>query len=247
MSKGMGVDVGGSAIKGAVIDLETGALVTKRFKHSTPQPATPDAVIDRVADIVRSCEWQGPVGCGLPGVIRSGLVDSAPHLDQSWLGVNAVDLLAAALGMPVVTLNDAAAAGIAEMRFGAGKGRMGTVLLLTLGTGIGSALFVDGTLIPNTELGHVEMWGGRAEERASATARKTAGLSWGEWAALLTEYFNALDNLLAPDLIIVGGGVSRSHQKFLPLVRTRTEVVPARLCNNAGLIGAALVTVPDAL
>jgi polyphosphate glucokinase len=242
MSKGMGVDVGGSAIKGAVVDLEAGQLITPRTKHGTPQPATPEAVIDVVVRVVRTCEWQGPVGCGLPGVIRSGQVDTAPHLDQSWVGVDAVEMLTEALGMPVVTLNDAAAAGIAEMRYGAGKGRKGTVLLLTLGTGIGSALFVDGTLIPNTELGHVEMWGATAEERASATARKEAGLSWAEWAKLLTEYFDRLGDLLGLDLIIIGGGVSRSHQKFLPLVRTGIEVVPAKLRNNAGIIGAALVS-----
>ena len=241
----MGVDVGGSGIKGAVVDLTTGDLATERVKLATPQPATPEAVADAVADVVQACDWEGPVGCTLPGVVRSGVVSWAPHLDESWLGANGTDVLTARLGMPVVCLNDADAAGIAEMRFGAGKGRLGTVLLITLGTGIGSALFIDGVLVPNTELGHLEMWGASAEIRASADARNTAGLSWEEWAALLTEYFDTLDLLLAPDLIVVGGGVSRKHDRFLPLVRSRVEIIPARLRNNAGLVGAALAASSD--
>ena len=240
MRRGMGVDVGGSGVKGAVVDLTTGDLTSERIKVATPQPATPEAVASAVAEIVGACDWEGPVGCTLPGVVRSGVVSFLPHLDQSWIGLNGTHVLTARLGTPVVTLNDADAAGIAEMQFGAGRGRTGTVLLITLGTGIGSALFYDGTLVPNTELGHLEIWGAGAENRASAEARKTAGLSWEEWAGLLTEYFDALDLLLALDLIIVGGGVSQKHEKFLPLLKTRVEVTPALLRNNAGLVGAAL-------
>ncbi len=240
MSQGMGIDVGGTGIKGAVVDLGTGDLATKRVKLPTPQPATPEAVAQVVAEVVHNCGWEGPVGCGLPGVVRSSVVSVAPHLDESWLGINSIDLLSETLGLPVITLNDADAAGFAEMSFGAGQGCGGTVLLLTFGTGIGSALFIDGVLLPNTELGHLEMWGGDAEDRVSAKARLAAGLSWSDWAELISEYLGKLEDLISPDLIIVGGGVSRRHEVFVPLLRARADIAPAQLQNNAGIVGAAL-------
>lgn len=242
MSRGLGVDVGGSAIKGAVVDLESGALFGNRRKVATPQPSTPSSVAEAVARLTTRLGWHGPLGCTVPAVVQNGVVRTAANIDHSWIGVNGAALIAAATGRPAVLLNDADAAGIAEMRLGAGRGARGTVLLLTFGTGIGSALFVDGELIPNTELGHLVMWGGSAEHRAAASAKTSEDLSWAKWAKRVDKYLAYVESLLWPDLLIVGGGVSRAYHNWVPLLHTRAEIVPARFRNNAGIIGAALAT-----
>jgi len=245
VSRGLGVDVGGSGIKGAIVELETGTLVGTRRKLATPQPATPPAVAATVARLAARLEWSGPLGCALPAVVQHGVVRTAANIDPSWVGTDGAALISAATGAPITLLNDADAAGIAEMRLGAGRERAGVVLLLTFGTGIGSALFVDGRLVPNTELGHLVMWGGSAERRAAASARTAEDLSWAKWARRVDKYLAHVERLFSPDLLIVGGGVSRVHQKWLPLLHTRAEIVPARFRNNAGIIGAALAAAPD--
>ncbi|MFE9658666.1 polyphosphate--glucose phosphotransferase [Streptomyces sp. NPDC005955] len=238
-----GVDIGGSGIKGAPVDLDRGDLATERHKVLTPQPATPDAVADGVREVVQRFDWQGPVGITYPGVVTEGAtVRTAANVDKSWIGVDARTLLSERLGgLPVVVVNDADAAGVAEMRFGAGRDRTGTVLLLTFGTGIGSALFVDGVLVPNSELGHVEMHGREAEKHTSTKAKDDHGLSWEHWAHRVQKYLLYLEKLFSPELFIIGGGVSRKAHKFLPLIEdVRAEVVPAKLENNAGIVGAAM-------
>ncbi|MFE1549801.1 polyphosphate--glucose phosphotransferase [Streptomyces sp. NPDC058718] len=238
-----GVDIGGSGIKGAPVDLERGALAEERHKVLTPQPATPDGVAGCVAEVVESFGWTGPVGVTFPGVVTGSTIRTAANVDKSWIGVDAGTLLSGRLGgLPVTVLNDADAAGVAEMTFGAGRGRKGTVILLTLGTGIGSALFVDGRLVPNTELGHLELKGHDAETRASTKAKEDEDLSWEHWAKRrLTKYLAHVEMLFSPELFIIGGGVSRKADKFLPLIEgIRAEIVPAELQNNAGIVGAAM-------
>lgn len=239
MTKSMGVDVGGTGIKGGIVDLTTGELVSDRLKIATPQPATPEAVAETVAEVVRRSGWNGPVGCALPSVVRNGIVESAANIDKSWIGRDGVSLLASAVGTRISLINDADAAGIAEMRWGAGEGHSGVVLLLTFGTGIGSALFIDGRLVPNTELGHLQMWGDSAEERASAVARQDHDLSWRDWAEIVNEYLDYVESLFWPELIIVGGGVSKRADRWVPLLETNAELIPAELLNNAGIAGAA--------
>ncbi|MEU3750857.1 MULTISPECIES: polyphosphate--glucose phosphotransferase [Streptomyces] len=238
-----GVDIGGSGIKGAPVDLERGALAEERHKVLTPQPATPDGVAGCVVEVVDHFGWTGPVGVTFPGVVTGSTVRTAANVDKSWIDVDAGTLLSERLGgLPVTVLNDADAAGVAEMTFGAGRGRKGTVILLTLGTGIGSALFVDGRLVPNTELGHLELKGHDAEKRASTKAREDEDLSWEHWAKRrLTKYLAHVEMLFSPELFIIGGGVSRKPEKFLPLIEgIRAEIVPAELQNNAGIVGAAM-------
>lgn len=237
----IGVDIGGSGIKGAPVDLARGDLAQERVKVLTPQPATPKAVAEAVREVVGSFDGDGPVGITFPGVVVAGRTLSAANVDKGWVGHDARAMFAETLGRPVVVLNDADAAGVAEVAFGAGRGRKGVVLLLTLGTGIGSALFVDGALVPNTEFGHLQMHGKDAEKHASAAARDKHEWSWAEWAERLNEYLAHVEMLLSPQLIILGGGVSRKAEKFLPLLRTeRAEIVPAQLQNNAGIVGAAM-------
>ncbi|MEU5218891.1 polyphosphate--glucose phosphotransferase [Streptomyces sp. NPDC020807] len=238
-----GVDIGGSGIKGAPVDLERGALAQERHKVLTPQPATPDGVAGCVAQVVEHFGWTGPVGVTFPGVVTGSTIRTAANVDKSWIGVDAGALLSENLGgLPVTVLNDADAAGVAEMTFGAGRGRKGTVILLTLGTGIGSALFVDGLLVPNTELGHLELKGHDAEKRASTRAKDDEGLTWEHWAKRrLTKYLAHVEMLFSPELFIIGGGVSRKAEKFLPLIEgIKAEIVPAELQNNAGIVGAAM-------
>ncbi|MEU7071969.1 polyphosphate--glucose phosphotransferase [Streptomyces narbonensis] len=238
-----GVDIGGSGIKGAPVDLERGALAEERHKVLTPQPATPDGVAGCVVEVVEHFGWTGPVGVTFPGVVTGSTIRTAANVDRAWIGVDAGVLLSERLGgLPVTVLNDADAAGVAEMTFGAGRGRKGTVILLTLGTGIGSALFVDGRLVPNTELGHLELKGHDAEKRASTKAREDEDLSWEHWAKRrLTKYLAHVEMLFSPELFIIGGGVSRKADKFLPLIEgIRAEIVPAELQNNAGIVGAAM-------
>lgn len=241
----LGIDIGGSGIKGAPVDIERGELVAARYRLRTPQPSTPEAVGKTVLKVVKHFGWNGPVGCTFPAVVKRGVVYSAANVDRSWIGVDGRRLLEDKTGCPVLLINDADAAAMAEMEFGAGRNREGVVFLLTFGTGIGTAIFVDGVLVPNTELGHIEVrLEGRAsveaEEYASDRIRKAEKLKWRKWAARVSEYLGYLEDLFSPDLFIVGGGVSRKHHTFLPLLDTRTEVVPAELLNEAGIVGAAL-------
>ncbi|MCX7619342.1 MAG: ROK family protein [Acidimicrobiales bacterium] len=244
--KVLGIDIGGTGIKGAVVDTSRGVFKTDRLRILTPHPATPDAVADVVDRIVRHFDWEGPVGFAFPGVVKHGTIHTAANLDATWVGLDGGALFSAAAGgLPVTVLNDADAAGRAEMAFGAGKehgkpGRSSVVVMVTLGTGIGTAVFTNGQLVPNTELGHLELHGGDAERYAAESVRETQGLRWEEWAARVDEYLRILENLLWPDLIVIGGGVSKQADQFLPLLTTRTPVVPARLRNRAGIIGAAL-------
>jgi len=236
----LGIDIGGSGIKGAPVDVERGTLTVEDYRIETPQPATPEAIGDAVADLVKHFAWQGPIGCTFPAVIKNGVAYSAANVDQSWIGTNGQELFQQKTGCPVLLLNDADAAGIAEAKFGAGKGYKGVVLLLTLGTGIGSALIYNGKLVPNTELGHMDIRGKEAEHRASEHTREVKDLSWKKWAAAVDEYLLKLEALFSPNLFIIGGGISKKHDKFLPLLTVRTPVVPAQLLNEAGIVGAAL-------
>jgi len=237
----LGIDIGGSGIKGAPVDLATGAFSRERIKVLTPRPAEPQAIAAAVADVAGQFGWSGPVGITFPGVVTSGVIRTAANLEPSWIGVDAHELFGASTGLGVHVLNDADAAGQAEMTFGAGAGHPGTVVMLTFGTGIGSALFIAGTLVPNTEFGHIEIRGKDAEKRASDRARAAHDLDWEHWAGRVDEYMSHLEALVWPDLFIVGGGVSRKSDKFLPLLdRLRAPVVPARMHNDAGIVGAAL-------
>ncbi|WP_411073108.1 polyphosphate--glucose phosphotransferase [Streptomyces sp. cmx-4-25] len=237
------VDIGGSGIKGAPVDLERGTLTEERHKVLTPQPATPDGVAGCVAEVVAHFGWTGPVGVTFPGVVTGSTIRTAANVDKAWIDVDAGALIGERIGgLPVTVLNDADAAGVAEMTFGAGRGRKGTVIMLTLGTGIGSALFVDGRLVPNTELGHLELKGHDAEKRASTKAKEDEDLSWEHWAThRVQKYLAHVEMLFSPELFIIGGGVSRKADKFLPLIEgIRAEIVPAELQNNAGIVGAAM-------
>jgi polyphosphate glucokinase len=241
--RGFGVDVGGSGIKGGIVDLTTGQLVGERLRIATPSPSTPDAVADVVAEIVAKFGWDGPVGVTLPAVIKKGIAHTAANIDKAWLDTDAAELFGKRLDREVVVLNDADAAGIAEIRYGWRGDQGGVVVLLTFGTGIGSALFLDGKLVPNTEFGHLEIDGHDAESKAAASVKDEEDLSWGEWAQRVTRYITSLENLIWPDLIIAGGGVSKKADKWLPLLDVRTKVVAAELRNDAGIVGAAVAAV----
>ena len=240
-SIGFGVDVGGSGIKGARVNLETGELASDRIKIPTPRSYDIDEVCETVLEVVRRAEWDGPFGCTFPGIVKHGVLHSAANLGDHWLGVDFQSMLSERSGKTVSVLNDADAAGLAEVDFGAAKGRDGVVILTTLGTGIGTAFLLDGKLVPNTELGHLEIDGHNAESRASAAAKEREGLSYKVWAKTrLQRYYETLDFLFSPDLIIVGGGVSRKSEKFLPLIKIDAELIPAQLENQAGIAGAAM-------
>lgn len=238
----LGIDIGGSGIKGAPVDLATGSFAADRMRIETPGASTPKAVAKVVKEIVGEFDSLcagAPVGVALPAAVTHGVVRTAANIDKSWIGTDAASLLSDTLGRQVVVLNDADAAGMGEMQYGPAKDQGGTVLVSTLGTGIGSALFVDGKLVPNTELGHLEIDGHDAETRASNGVREADDLSWEKWAKRLQRYFSHVENLFWPDLIIVGGGVSKKADKFLPLLNLRAPIVPAALRNDAGIIGAA--------
>lgn len=235
----LGIDIGGSGIKGAIVHVETGQLSSKRLMVATPQPATPRAVIDSTWQLIKLFNWEGLIGCGFPAVIQQDLVKTAANIDESWLDVDVRHALQRETGCSCTVINDADAAGLAEMKFGAGRGNLGTVLILTLGTGIGSALFYRGQLFPNLELGFLPLKGAPAERYASAAVRKNEKLSWPVWAKRLNKFLNHVERLFSPELIIIGGGVSRNHEKFFPYIKTRAELVPARLLNQAGIVGAA--------
>ncbi|MDQ4106069.1 MAG: ROK family protein [Actinomycetota bacterium] len=240
-----GLDIGGSGIKGAPVDLDTGALAGERVKIDTPQPATPEAIVETAVEVVSRSGWDGPVGCGFPAVIKDGVARTAANIDKAAIGFDFRRRLEEELGNPVHLVNDADAAGLAEMRWGAGREVEGVVLMLTLGTGIGTALFVGGNLVPNTELGHIELHGRDAETYAADSARKRDDLDWKEYAGRLDEYVRAIEDLLWPDRIIVGGGISKKSEKFIPRLTARTEVVPAQMFNEAGIAGAALAGVSE--
>jgi polyphosphate glucokinase len=236
----VGIDIGGTGIKGAPVDATAGRFAAERVRLLTPSPATPEAVAAVVGELLVALGTPGAIGLTLPAVVRDGIVETASNIDPAWIGTNALDLFAGTTGRPVAVLNDADAAGIAEMRFGAGRDRGGVVVMVTLGTGIGSAVFVDGTLVPNTELGHLPLHGGEAERFAADSVRERENLSWKKWAHRLQEYFELLEQLLWPQLFIVGGGVSKKADKFLAHIDLRTEIVAAELHNDAGIVGAAL-------
>ena len=236
----LGIDIGGSGIKGAPVDLPTGTLTAERHRVETPRPADVPRVVAAVRQVVDLTGTADRIGVTFPGVVVGGVVRTAANLDQSWLQAPVADLLGTAIGQPVTVINDADAAGIAEMAFGAGKGHRGVVVMLTFGTGIGSAVFLDGQLLPNTELGHMEVRGRIAEARASGRAREADDLDWQRWAQRLQEYLRRVEHLLQPDLMIIGGGISRKADRYLPLIDVATPVVPAALRNNAGIIGVAI-------
>jgi len=239
---GFGVDIGGSGVKAAPVDLQAGAFSHERLRIPTPSPSTPAAVATVVRDVVThfgSASGDGPIGVTFPAVIQNGVARTAANVDASWIGTDVAQLFTATLGRSVHVINDADAAGLAEARYGAARGIRGVVVMATLGTGIGSALVIDGTLVPNTELGHLQVDGHDAETRAADSARERECLSWHEWAKRLQRYFSVVEDLFWPDLIIVGGGVSKKAAEFLPLLHLRAPIVPAQLRNDAGIIGAA--------
>jgi polyphosphate glucokinase len=248
----VGCDVGGSGIKVAAVDVATGQLAGPRLRVATPQPSSPDVVVPTIIRTVRRALRDGglisgrspaipfSIGVGMPSVVIDGVTKTAANIDPSWVDYDLQSHLRAALKAPVYVLNDADAAGLAEMRFGAGAGEDGVVFVLTLGTGLGSGMFNDGVLVPNTELGHMEIRGRDAERRSAAIARTRRGLSWKAWAADLDEHLHAIDKLFSPNLIILGGGVSKNADKFIPRLTVRPRVVPATLRNDAGIVGAAM-------
>ena len=239
----LGIDIGGTGIKAAPVDVTTGKLLADRQKIDTPHPALPDPVADVVKQLTTSFNWSGPVGITFPGVVADGVTRTAANMDPAWIGLDAAALFAKATGNPVRVLNDVDAAGVAEMTFGAGVDEQGTVLMVTFGTGIGSALFIKGILVPNTEFGHIEIRGRDAESRASERAKQLHDLSWSKWAEHVDEYLQHIEALLSPDLIILGGGISRQSEKWVPrLTGIRARIVPAALLNNAGIVGAAMAT-----
>lgn len=238
----LGIDVGGSGIKGALVDIEKGELITSRIRIPTPQPALPDAVNGKIAKLVKKFKYKGPIGVGFPAIIFNGVVRSAANVADEWIGYPGVVSISAATSCPVTLLNDADAAGIAEMRFGAGRKQRGLVIILTLGTGIGSAVFINGHLVPNTEFGHLYLKNSKkdAEDYTSDRIRTSERLSFKEWAKRLDEYLHHLEFIFSPNLIILGGGVSKKSDKFISRLTLQTPVVPAELRNEAGIVGAAI-------
>ena len=237
----LGIDIGGTGIKGAPVDLTRGVLVKERFRIPTPQPAKPDAVADVVAQMVQHFRWTGPVGCTFPAIIKEGVAHSAANVDKSWIGTDARSTFERKSGCHFEVVNDADAAGIAEMEFGAGKGHnKGVVIMVTLGTGIGSAIFLDGKLFPNAEIGHLEIEGKDAELKAADSARVRNEWSWKKWSKNVDKYLRHIEFLFSPDLIIIGGGVSKKAEKFIPRLNTKVKVVPAQMMNDAGIVGGAL-------
>lgn len=242
----LGIDIGGSGVKGAPVDTVRGELLEERFRVPTPQPSDVTSVVEAVAEVAGKFDGYDRVGVTFPGVVVDGVVRTAANVDKSWLDARGADLFTQRLGKPVSVLNDADAAGVAEVRFGAGKDQRGLIMMITLGTGIGSALFLDGQLVPNTEFGHLEIDGKDAELRASDRVREADDLSWEKWSGRVQEYLRHVEALLSPRLFIIGGGVSKKSDKFFPLIDIRTPLVPAKLLNNAGIIGAAVIAAEGA-
>lgn len=244
--RGFGVDVGGSGVKGGVVDLDTGQLIGDRYKVPTPQPATPPAVAKAIASVVKEFDWTEPLGVTYPGVVTNGIVCTAANVDKSWIGTNADEVISGELdGQPVTILNDADAAGLAEVQFGAGRNNDGVIVLLTFGTGIGSAVIHNGLLLPNTEFGHLEVGGMEAEHRAASSVRDKNDWSYKRWTQEVTRVLVAIENAIWPDLFIAGGGISRKAHKWVPLLECRTPVVAAALQNAAGIVGAAVAAQSD--
>jgi polyphosphate glucokinase len=240
----LGIDIGGSGVKGAPVDVTTGELLAERFRLPTPQPATPKATMKTIQEIVAHFGWHGPIGCGYPGVIKHGFVHTAANVDESWIGFSLKNAIQDLTSQEVQVVNDADAAGIAEMYFGAGKAQLGMVVMVTLGTGIGVAAFIDGKLIPNLELGHIEIKGEDAEHRAAEAAKEREDLDWKDWAKRVDRFLYRLERLIWPDLYIIGGGVSKDWDQFVPYFKkVNVPVVPAMLRNNAGIVGAAMSVV----
>jgi len=237
----LGVDIGGTGIKGSLVDVRRGELAKARLRIPTPKPATPEAVVSAVGEIVQHFKWKGRLGCTIPARVRRGVVETASNIDEGWIGTNLQKLIGKRIGLRCKVLNDADAAGIAEVQFGAGKGKKGVILVLTLGTGIGSALFVDGCLVPNTEFGHLRWKGDIIEKWAANSVREREELSWQAWAERVQDTLDHIEHILAPDRIIIGGGVSRQKrwQEYAHLLTTRAKLVPAALTNEAGIVGAA--------
>jgi polyphosphate glucokinase len=242
---GFGIDIGGSGVKGAHVDLATGALATERYRIPTPRPATPEAVIFAVSEIIEHHDWTGPLGVTVPAVVIDGIVRSAANIDQGWINFDAQTAMSAALDTPVSVVNDADAAGIAEVRYGETGARNGVILVLTFGTGIGSAIINDGVLVPNAEFGHLEFHGMLAEEYAAARLVKRENMDIEWWAERVNEFLQHMDVILSPKRVIFGGGISKRFEEFRHLLDTRAEVVPALLRNNAGIVGAAMIAASE--
>lgn len=242
LRKILGIDIGGSGVKGAIVDTKKGELLTDRYRIPTPQPATPEAVAKVITKITRHFRWTGPVGAGYPGVIQQGVARTAANIDVSWIDKNLNKLFSKATGCNVHVVNDADAAGMAEVKFGAGKDKKGTLLLVTVGTGLGTVIFSNGKLVPNLEMGHILLHGADAELYATDAARKNSELDWDTWAGRFNEYLLRIEELVWPDLIIIGGGASKKGDKFFPHLTTKAPVVPATLMNEAGIVGAAMVS-----
>lgn len=238
----LGIDIGGSGIKGAPVNIETGKLVSDRIRIPTPDPSSPDNISKILNDIIKHFNWSGPVGSGFPAVVNNGKIFTASNIDKKWIGTNASELFTKTTGCDFVVINDADAAGVAEMEFGAGRKNQGVVFIITVGTGVGTALFSKGRLVPNTELGHIMMKGMVAERYCSDAIRKNEDLSWKKWSKRFNEYIVEIERLFWPDLIVIGGGMSKKQSKFFHHLETKTEVVAAHLRNEAGMIGAAMAT-----
>lgn len=235
----LGIDIGGSGVKGALVNTKKGEMLTERFRIPTPDPATPEAVSAVIVQIAQHFAWKGPIGAGFPGVVQNGIVRTAANVDHSWINCDIDSLLSKSTGCPANVVNDADAAGLAEMKFGAGVDNKGLVLLITVGTGLGTVLFSGGKLVPNLEMGHIILRGDDAERYSSDAARKNDHLSWEKWAERFNEYIKRMEDLIWPDLIIIGGGVSKKEELFQGMIKSRAKMVPAKLQNNAGIVGAA--------
>ena len=238
----LGIDIGGSGVKGAIVDTKKGKLITERYRIPTPQPATPEAVAEVLKKITKHFKWKGTVGAGFPGVIQQGIARTAANVDDSWIDKDLNKLFSKVTGCKVHVVNDADAAGMAEVKFGAGKGQKGTLMLITVGTGLGTVIFTNGKLVPNLELGHILLHGADAELYATDAARKRDELDWDTWAGRFNEYLLRIEELIWPDKIIIGGGASKKGDKFFHHLTTKAKVVPAQLMNEAGIVGAAMVS-----
>jgi polyphosphate glucokinase len=242
LKKILGIDIGGSGVKGAIVNTKKGQLITERYRIPTPQPSTPDAVAGVIKQITDHFNWKGPVGVGFPGVIQQGIARTAANVDKNWIDKDLNKLFSKVTGCKVHVVNDADAAGMAEVKFGAGKGYKGTLMLITVGTGLGTVIFSNGKLVPNLEMGHILLHGADAELYATDAARKRNNLDWETWAKRFNEYLLRIEELVWPDKIIIGGGASKKGDKFFPYLTTKAEVVPATLMNEAGIVGAAMVS-----
>lgn len=237
----LGIDVGATGMKGGLVDVEKGEMVSERFKILTPSPATPEKMAPVIAEIVNHFKYKGVIGCGFPSIIKNGVCFSAANIDQSWIGTNVAKTFSKITNCEMVVCNDADVAGMAEMSFGRGKNKEGLVMIITIGTGLGSALFMDGKLIPNTEFGHLKFKDSVAEKYCAGSIRKKLDLSYEEWGKRFNEYLGHIEHLFSPDLIILGGGTSKKFDQFSHCITIDTPVKPAKMKNNAGIIGAAVL------